>query len=525
MDSEKLKILVERRHPEYQNQIAHWNFLEGCYFGGRDWLTENIFRYLKEGDSEYADRVDRAYRFNHTKEVVDLVTKYVIQASKKRKEDAPVALQEFWARTTKGGQSIDEFMRIAATKSSVGGRAFAVIDQTRSASGKEVVSKKDEKDEDIRTYAYLVSPKDVLDMAWDDEGRLKWILIREWKRDDESPTASGKIKERFRLWEKDQTRLIEQIENKDRRKRKAYRVTETVNHELGMVPVVPVDQQISAAEYYVPALISDIAYLDRATANYGSNLDAIIQDQTFSQLAMPGQGLLPGEDAYDKMLEMGTKRMFIYDGESGNPPQYISPDPRQAELILKVISQLISEIYHSVGLAGERTKEDNAKGIDNSSGVAKEKDFERVVALLSSKSAALELAENRIAEVVLAWEGKSQSETKDWVQWGSDFSVTTLMNEIDIAIKLSLVGDLGSKVVSKQNEIIIEKLFPGLAERLIQGMKEESATLVKSRQETEDFNRSELDREQSSLMEEAGRDRDDAGAKQSDTKSRETDSR
>ncbi|MEZ6841312.1 hypothetical protein ABVN80_14665 [Acinetobacter baumannii] len=37
---------------------------------------------------------------------------------------------------------------------------------------------------------------------------------------------------------------------------------------------------------------------------------------------------------------------------------------------MTTINKIIGEIYHTVGLAGERTKQDNAVGIDNSSGVA-----------------------------------------------------------------------------------------------------------------------------------------------------------
>jgi RNA polymerase sigma factor (sigma-70 family) len=97
---------------------------------------------------------------------------------------------------------------------------------------------------------------------------------------------------------------------------------------------------------------------------------------------MPAQGVNAGDEAYDKILELGTKRIFIYDGEGGTQPFYLSPDVKQAELILKVVNKIIAEIYHSVGLAGERTKDDNAQGIDNSSGVAKAYDFERVNSLL-----------------------------------------------------------------------------------------------------------------------------------------------
>ncbi|MCF6933136.1 hypothetical protein L4L51_29350, partial [Klebsiella pneumoniae] len=112
----------------------------------------------------------------------------------------------------------------------------------------------------------------------------------------------------------------------------------------------------------------------------------IIQDQTFSQLAIPVQSLLPGDENHKKVLEFGTKRVFTYDGENGAQPFYLSPDPKQASMIISTVQQIINEIYHSVGVAGERTKQDNAKGIDNSSGAAKLYDFQRVNSLLINKS-------------------------------------------------------------------------------------------------------------------------------------------
>src|SRR5262249_7745025 len=155
-------------------------------------------------------------------------------------------------------------------------------------------------------------------------------------------------------------------------------------HELGEVPAIPLPHTVGEHLYSAPALINDIAYLDRAIANYLSNLDAIIQDQTFSQLAMPAQAMLPGEDAYEKLLEMGTKRMFVFDGEGGAVPMFLSPDPKQAGVILAVIDKIINEIYHTIGMSGERTKQDNAVGTDNSSGVAKAYDFERMNSLLAA---------------------------------------------------------------------------------------------------------------------------------------------
>jgi hypothetical protein len=152
--------------------------------------------------------------------------------------------------------------------------------------------------------------------------------------------------------------------------------------------------------YSSPALINDIAYLDRAIANYLSNLDAIIQDQTFSQLAMPAQGALPGDDKYDQLIDMGTKRIFtLRRGRRRQARIYLARSEAGA-VIIEVINKIINEIYHSVGMAGERTKQDNSVGIDNSSGVAKAYDFDRLNSLSDDEVAVAENAENKLIALV-----------------------------------------------------------------------------------------------------------------------------
>ena len=173
---------------------------------------------------------------------------------------------------------------------------------------------------------------------------------------------------------------------------------------------------------------------------------------------MPAQGLLPGDDGFDKLVEMGTKRMFTYDGESGNAPFYLSPDPKQAEIIVTVIQKIINEIYHSVGMAGERTKSDNSAGIDNSSGVAKAYDFERVNALLASKADALDRAEEKMIHLVNLWNGEDDS-NEEIVKYPDDFDVRGLYDEFDIAERLSLVAAPDS-VRQEQMKLLIDKLFP-----------------------------------------------------------------
>jgi hypothetical protein len=84
---QQLRAFIKRRHPMFEAMRAHWCFLKETYEGGRSWFSQHIFKYLKEGDKEFAERKERAYRFNHTREVVDLVDKYLFKVEITRNED------------------------------------------------------------------------------------------------------------------------------------------------------------------------------------------------------------------------------------------------------------------------------------------------------------------------------------------------------------------------------------------------------------------------------------------------------
>lgn len=469
-DQKVLKALIMRRHPEYDAHLAHWNFLAATYDGGRDWFTEkNIFRYIKEGDQEYRERLERCYRFNHSREVVDLLNKYLFKQHITRSDDAPDQLKRFWENATKNGLGIRDFARQAGRKASSLGRIGIVVDNNAPAG---MMSQADEKALNVRTYAYIVTPPQLLDYSWGEDGLLNWILIQEIARDDGDPlTSSGKLIPRYRLWTRQDWRLFEEQKVGKSNKTRVVEIANG-NHALGEVPVALHDNIITDEEYTSPALIDDIAYLDRAVANYLSNLDAIIQDQTYSQLAMPAQNVMPGDDNYNTMLKMGTNRVFLYDGEGGVPPQYISPDPKQAAMILTVVNKIIGEIYHTVGLAGERTKQDNAVGIDNSSGVAKAYDFERVNALLQAKADSLEALENNIARLVCKWNGITLKASDRYVSYPDNFDTRSLYDEFDISARLMLV-DAPRSVRQEQMKLVIDKLFPQLAADLKKNMLDE----------------------------------------------------
>lgn len=464
--NQTLLDFLDRRHPEYAEMLLHWLFLESTYEGGRGWFAQgNIFKYVKEGQDEYNNRVARCYRFNHTRECTDLVQKYIFKSKVARNEkDAPQEIKDFWNAATLSGLDINQFMKLVSTKSSIGGMPWIFTDTTQKPGA---VSVADAKKNKARVYAYIVKPQDVLDVGYSDIGELLWVKVREIVRDDDDPIrSSGELRERYRLWTKtDWTAWEIDTETKGNKIVRKVRQVGHEEHGLDRVPGFPVPHVIGENKYSAPALINDIAYLDRAIANYLSNLDAIIQDQTFSQLAMPAQGIIPGTDPYQQLLEMGTKRIFTYDAEGGVKPEFLSPDPKQANVILQVINKIVSEIYHTIGMAGERTKDDNAAGIDNSSGVAKAYDFDRMNSLLTSKASSLENAENELCNLVMAWHSKANAIKEELVKYPETFDVRSLFDEFTIAERLALV-DAPETVRQEQMKQVIDKLFPRLSEDL-----------------------------------------------------------
>lgn len=469
MPSLDYTALAARRHPFYDELKVRADFYESTYKGGPEWFKNNIFKYTKEGPKSYNARLKRAYRFNHTKEVVDAVTKYIFKTKVIRNDDAPECVKEFWNKTTLYGRDIDGLAKSIDRNTSIFGRVYVVVD---SKADGHIVNVEDEKKNNFRTYAYVVKPQNVLDLSYDEFGELNWILIYEPYREDTDPFSdSGKIKKRYRLWTRNDWHLIEFSGDVTTGNAAlgAAKIT-TGQHNLGVVPVVSVDGTQSDDIYSSTPLISDIAYLDRAVANYLSNLDVIIQDQTFSQLVVPTQAIPEGEDGYNKIVEMGTQSVFTFDGTGGMKPEYIAPDPKQAQVLLEVINKIIGEIYNSIGMAGERTKQDNSVGIDNSSGVAKAYDFEKINTLLAYKARNLEEAENQIVRLVAKWHGQTIEDDVRYVKYSEEFDVKGLYDEFEIASQLTLL-EAPFEVRREQMKIVINKLFPQLKADLIKKME------------------------------------------------------
>lgn len=467
----EIETLIQRRHPDFQKWIEHWKFCRLAYEGGREWFNQkNLFKFYREGLREYEERVKRSYRANHTKRVVEAVNQFLFKSKPQRAADAPAILRDFWGRATLSGMTMDSFAKQIDIWLSVFGLVYAVVDRPGdamvAADGKLVAG-----DAEALPYSYLVFPTHVLDLAFDDAGHLRWILVAEDYRDDADPLkSSGKPLVRYRLWTRSEWILFgpEDADHPEKITR-----LDSGEHGLGVVPVVPITET-EGARYSAPSLIGDVAYLDRTVTNYACLLDEIIYEQTFSQLVMPAEGILPGTDPANQIIAAAKERIFLFSGGDGNNrPSYISPDASQAQLIIDAIDRLTRTIYAATGTdGGEANSQAMSKGREYASGVVRSYDHAGIENILRAKAAALERAEDQIMALVLLWMGQDNVEIDpSWVRYPTQFDIRGLSQDLEVAKALS---DLSAPVAVMREQMkgMTEKLFPRMSPEELQRINE-----------------------------------------------------
>jgi hypothetical protein len=290
----------------------------------------------------------------------------------------------------------------------------------------------------------------MLDIAFDDNGDILWALILERKRDDEDPfTSSGDVKERYRLWTPESWSLYDDHGE----------AIDSGETGLGRVPIIVLDSE-EQDEYTGQSLVSDVAFLDRAIMNNWSRLDVIVNDQTFSQLIFPVEGLpadiVDDEELRNKFLVLATNRILLYSAQAQAAPQFISPDATQATFILAMIDQQVKQLYASMGMQAE-----TATKINDASGASKAYDFEKLNKLLAGKADNCEEAERKIIEIFKLWMGGISGEAM--TDYPDEFNTRSLKDEIMIAQELTLLS-ISETFTKELHKHIAAKTLPKLSQ-------------------------------------------------------------
>ena len=242
---------------------------------------------------------------------------------------------------------------------------------------------------------------------------------------------------------------------------------ERKKHDLGEVYIVTAYNSDSNIDLIGESLITDISRINRIIYNWCSNVDEMIERQTFSQLVMPDD---PQDDLDRKdenagsLRTLSTASIFTFPKDSGQPPQFISPDRQQIDVIWKMIQNHRDLIYE---LAGLGTVGSSSKFLSQRSGISQAYQFLSINSSLAKKAVRLERAENEINRLVLMW--KEQDDMEEMVEYPVEFDVLTLTETMESTFQIA---------AQNFSETLNIELLKALARKAAPVLPEETITKI-----------------------------------------------
>lgn len=426
MAEERPLKINERTHPLYNKYLSEWEFYIESALGGKRYYDneDNLFTHrLEDQAGDYDDRLDRSYYLNFCNLVCSIYADYIFK--EKIRRPPHIALDDFRSNIDGRGTDINTFMNQVSWLSSVYGQIHIVIDSPYAEDVDVPLHIYKMNKERFDPYAVIVAPQDLRDWSVDEFGNLNWVLIRSRGYDDMNPQIGRKDATAYRLITREYWEIYDANGT----------VVSRGKNELGEVYMVTCYNSDANIDLIGESLITDISRVNRIMYNWCSNIDEMIERQTFSQLVMPEDPhaeLQETAEGGDPLRAIGSSTIFTFPATAGQPPQFISPDRQQIDVIWKMIENHKDLIYE---LAGLGTVGSSSKFLSQRSGISQAYQFLSITASLAKKATKLERTENAINRLVLKW--REQGDVEEKVEYPSQFDVLSLTETMQTAFQIA----------------------------------------------------------------------------------------
>jgi len=426
MPEKRTVELSRRKHPLYDENIDLWDLYYSAAKGGSNFITEsNLFTHRLELTDDYEEREQRAYFLNFCESIPHLYNTYIMREPVIRPGDETLTL--FRQDVDRTGKNITDFIKRAGFLASVFGVIHALVDIPQSP--KKVMSKKDVRDNKIRPYATLIYPTQLKDWSLDQFGNFRWVLIEYVYYRDMDPTTERSTEKHYKLITTDEWRVEDEqgqpVKFEDGTPNKG-------KNPLGFIPIVTMYNRNIENNKIGESMLKDIVYINRAIFNWCSCIDEQIERQTFSQLVVPDDGTLTGEEETtgDPLVKIGTSHIYTFPATSNHPPAFISPNVNNITAVWSLAVDHVKEIYRLAGLIG--SSDDMYIG---RSGRAAQIGFVGVNSALAEKAKLYQDFENEISRLAYIQLGKNPEEYQN-AKYSESFDVAALSTEIDMLFKI-----------------------------------------------------------------------------------------
>lgn len=419
--------LADRSHPLYQDNEALWTLYLNSVKGGKNFMTTtNLFTHRLEDAEDYDERIKRSYFLNYCDSVPEMYNTYIFKGEITRPPD--VNLEPFREDVDGRGTNISDFIARVGYLASVFGTMHVLVDLPVEVKKKARITKAEERKGGIRPYATPIYPSQLKDWSIDANGNLRWILIESEYYDDMDPTLERKTITLYKLITTEEWRIEDAEGNPytfaDGRPNKG-------SNDKGIIPLISLHHKDVDGDMVGESLLKDIVYTNRIIFNWCSCIDEQIERQTFSQLVFPDDGTLAeAAESGDPLLKIATSSILTFPSDSGQPPQFISPNTNTISVIWELVVDHVKEIFRMAKLIG--TSEDM---FVSKSGRAAQFGFMGVNSALASKAKSYEKFENDVCKMAYIIAGKNESEYQ-LAKYPASFDVQALQDEIDTVFKI-----------------------------------------------------------------------------------------
>ena len=395
----------------------------------------------------FTDSRRRACYFNYPRKIARLITQYALAVPPER-HNVNAELEEDFSRT---GLRVNEVMGQFSTLLNIYGSAFLLVDMPSFTGAVDGERKQRER---LRPYAVALSPLEVPDYAYGDDGRLLWALLEEELWLNRDPYSRPERIRRRRLLTRSEWKVFEQS-----RESGYVELTGSGRHNLGVVPVVRAQEPdgfgVSANHWF-----EDVVRISDAILNNASEGQMNIIKQLFGLLVISENFARQGQNIPEDGRGGGTPEKFsrvlarsaaIWESsDERGTSRYISPGGVETEQIREENRMLKKEMFDVVGLAVQR---DN---LIAQTAESKAWDFQNVRQFLTSRVEILEQYELECWKLMNLWDGSVRIPD---VIYNRDFAVTDLKSSVEALLGLRELSDDAAyrKILARTGMAMLEK--------------------------------------------------------------------
>ena len=458
--------LSQRAHPYYDENIERWSLYLKASKGGKEFIEDNLYSHRLEDTNDFSDRKDRGYYLNFCDALPTIYNSYIFQNNIER--DADENLSSFRNNVDGKGTSIDDFVKKVGYYSSIFGVCHVIVDipPIKKKSNAAKISKADAKG--IVPFARIIQPTQMKDWSVDEFGNFNWVLVEYDYLRDSDPMVERVEEIHYKLITKEEWKIVDQDGNGVKFDDGS---PNSGKNTLGVVPIITMYHKNSDEDDKVgESMLKDIVYINIIVMNWCSLIDEQFARNCFSQLVIPDRGdiaeAVEGDSSVNPLVTIGNSSVFTFDGESQNPPQFISPDIKTITVKWKMVSDHIKEMYRLSGLLSG-TSDLYAP----QSGRASQFGFLSTNAALAEKALSYQNFENKMSMLAYLQLGKDPVDYEN-VKYPTSFDLTTLDEELDTL--MSVMENNFSTVLNKTiQKDIVRKVVPLAPETIRQEIEDE----------------------------------------------------